>query len=93
MSPTLEEIISIKEEYIKDYFEKEPYKQYINGVGISNLRLRVGKEGITLKEGETLDDYCLNVYLIKSLPEDITLPSEYKSVRVFYKIVKDIKAH
>jgi len=93
MGLTLEEIANIKEDYVKDYFEKEPYKQYLNGVGISNLRLRVGNEKIDLKEGETLDDYCLNVYLTKKLPNDITLPLEYKSVRVFYKIVKNIKAH
>ncbi len=93
MGLSIEEIIKAKEEYVKDYFEKNPYKSYINGVGISNLKVRVGKEEIKLKGGETLEDYCLNVFLIKALPEGLTLPLEYKGVRVFYKIIAGMKKH
>lgn len=93
MKMTLDEIAVIKNEYVQDYYNKEDYKGYINGVGISNLKLSVGKEEISLKEGETLDDLCLDVYLIKKLPEGLTMPSEYKSIRVFYTLISEIKKH
>jgi len=84
-----DEIISIKKEFQKEYFLKEPYLQYVNGCGISRLG-KVKQEDFKLKDGETLDDLCILVTLSKKAPKEVYLPSEYKGIRVFYEVVGPI---
>ena len=51
-----------------------------------------GDQPLELRDGETLDDLCLSVTLRKEAPQELKLPSEYRGVRVFYKVVGEIRA-
>lgn len=86
-------LITIKKKFEEKYFLKEPYSNYVNGCGISKLRIAqmiIGEE-LTLKKGETLEDLCLSVTLEEQPPSDLELPKEYKGVRIFYEVVGKIK--
>lgn len=84
----------LKEDFKQEYASKEPYNNYINGIGITILRVQkeTVRKQFKLKKGETLDDLCLSVYLKEELPKDLDLPSEYKGVRVFYTKMGPITA-
>lgn len=82
-------IYKIKKEFVQEYFLNEPYNEYVNGCGISKLRMN--QRNLVLRAGESLEDFCLSVTLRKEPPEDLEFPSEYKGVRVFYKVVGEIR--
>ena len=93
MGHTIDEIKKIKNLYLNE-FKTPPYDKYLNGIGISNLRIRAKLTGedLKLKEGESLDDLCLKVNLKTKLPPPLTLPSDYNDVRVFYDVIGEITA-
>ena len=88
MGITNEQLTPVKAEFQEKYFFAEPYAQYVNGCGVSTLGLMQELSGktIDLKNGESLDDLCLSVKLRKAAPTDLEFPSEFKGVRVFYKV-------
>ena len=90
MAMPFDKVQDIKDDYIKQYMDTAPYDQYINGCGISKLKVKQNLENITLKKGESLDDLCLSVLCGKQPPQNLNLPSEYQGVRVFYEVVGDI---
>ena len=90
MSITKEQLRPIKKEFQEIYMHTEPYKKYTNGCGISKIKVK--QNDLDLKEGESLDDLCLSVFLREEPPKSLDLPSEYKGVRVFYEVVGEIRA-
>ena len=94
MGLSIDQLKSIKDEFQQKYIFNEPYSEYVNGCGISNLKCMrdLRKRNVDLIAGESLEDLCLSVYLIKEPPKDLKLPSEYMGVRVFYEGIGEIMA-
>ncbi len=86
-----EKILEIMDSFKEDYGK---YSNYIIGYGVSNLKI-AEKEGFKFKLGknEALEDLCIMVHIEKELPKKIEakLPKIYKGVRIFYKVVGEIK--
>ena len=94
MGLSIDQLKPIKKEFQQKYFFSDPYTQYVNGCGISNLRVRqeIKKDQLELRDGESLDDLCLSVMFKTEPPKDLEFPSEYRGVRVFYEVVGEIRA-
>ena len=92
MGLSIDQLKPIKEEFQQTYFFSEPFNQYVNGFGISSLRVKqdIKKYKLKLGDGESLDDLCLSVMFRTEPPKDLEFPSEYKGVRVFYEVVGEI---
>ncbi len=88
MGLSFDEAKKVKKEFIEEYANKNPYEEYINGVGIS----KVGVKKDERDDIGSLDDLCLSVYLLKELPTNLTPPKTYQGMHVFYKVVGEIKA-
>lgn len=87
-----DKLITIKKEFEQKYLLKKPYSNYVNGCGISNLKIiQMFGEKFSLKKGETLEDLCLSVTFKEQPPNELELPKEYKDIRVFYEIIGEIK--
>jgi len=82
-----EDVERIKKEFQEEYFFRESYLAYVNMCGISTV-------GINDKNTPTDQekDFCIYVGLRKPLPPDLTLPEEYKGVRVLVKEIGGIRA-
>ena len=87
-----DEMKKIQESYIIEFW-RAPF-DYINSVGISNLKVQkeVNKREFPLREGESLDDLCLRVTFRNQLEPDLSLPSHYRGARVFYQVIGEIVA-
>lgn len=94
MGLSMTQLTQIKEEFQRKYFFSEPYSEYVNSCGISNLRVvqNIKKKSFDLRDEESLDDLCLSIMFKKEPPKDLDFPSEYKGLRVFYEVVGDIKS-
>lgn len=92
MGLTMDEIKPVQKQFVQEYMMTSPYDQYVNGCGVSSLSTKQDHEGIeiNLREGESLDDLCLSVFLKKSPPKDLELPAEYEGVKVFYEVVGEV---
>ena len=85
------------DEFVKEYNVK-PFEEYIltvnqgqiNMVGYLPLVKQFDKN---LKQGESLDDACINVFFLNSPPQDILskMPDEYKGIRVVYQKLGNVK--
>lgn len=75
---TCEEVDRIAEEFCKEYQDEEPFSEYVNGVFIAELSFECDGAPATCKE----KDFYISVQLRKPLPDGLSLPSEYKGVRV-----------
>ncbi len=82
MGKSFGEVEAIKTELVDILFKSG----YVNSVGISKL---CGKK-VSLKAGESLDDYCISVGFREQPPKDFKLFGEYKGVRVFYEVIGEI---
>lgn len=85
MSLTLDVVKQIKGEFQHDY-GRLPYSDYINSYGISKVGIQDGHSMDPDK-----DDLCISIGLSKPMPAHLTLPSTYKGVRVFTKVVGIIR--
>ena len=94
MGLSMDRVKQVKKEFQQKYFFGEPYGQYVNGCGISNLGIRqdVKKDALDLRAGESLDDLCLSVTFSTTPPKSLEFPSEYGGVRVFYDVIGEIRA-
>ncbi len=72
---------------LEAYLENPPYNKYIISYGIAALAGRLSKK--ELREGESLDDFCLSVGLSRTPPDEIAWPQEMDGVRVFYNIPRN----
>jgi len=92
MGLSLDQVKPINEEFKQKYLFGKPYNAHVNSCSISNLRENQDnkKDSFDLRDGESLDDLCLFVTLRMEPPNDLDFPSEYKGVRVFYKVVGEI---
>lgn len=83
---SFEEVKRIKEEFQKEYWFKEPFSVHVNMCGISKVGINDKNAPVDQK-----DDFCISVGLRNPLPLDISLPSEYQGVRVFVKVIGEIR--
>ncbi len=77
-----EEVKRIKEEFQGLYVFIDPYSKYTNGCGISIVGLQDKKA-----DSNTAKDFCIIVFLSKSLPQNLSIPIEYQNVKVFTMVV------
>ena len=75
MGVSPEQFNTIKANFEQRYLHSKPFSRYVDGVGRTSLR-----------EGETLDNLCLDVNLNEQPPETLGFPQEYEGVRVVYHI-------
>lgn len=85
MGLQFEEVKRIKEEFQRLYVFIKPYSDYTGGCGIS-------KVGICDKaaDNSVSEDLCIIVMLREPLPPNLSLPTEYRNVKVFTKIIGKI---
>ncbi len=96
MGKSFDEVRALKKDLKSNVFCNPPYDRLVNGVGVSTLGLKSSLdsrlEDINLKPGESWDDHCISVYLEERPPAELSLPREYKGVRVCYDIIGKIRA-
>ncbi|MDO8495288.1 MAG: hypothetical protein Q7S32_02030 [bacterium] len=81
-----EDVKRINGEFVKEYFFAHPYSNYVNSCGISMVSI-CDKEA----SPDTKDDFCLLVGFREPLPGNIPFPTEYQGVRVFTKVIGEIR--
>lgn len=75
----------VLEDFIKEY--NTPYwRQWVNGIGFSVV-------GMFKAEAPDKDEPCIVVILWKKFPSSVSLPQEYKGMKVFSKFVGKVVAH
>jgi hypothetical protein len=89
MNMSLDQAKKIKKDFMREYFIP-PYTDYINGCGISSLKMMKNHFGESEESRE--DMLCLFVTLKKDLPQEVNFPSEYKGLKVFYETVGTVAA-
>ncbi len=85
--PTLKEVTKIKEKFEEEYFFKAPFLEYVNMCGISAVGLQ--DKNAPPEEKDTL---CISVGLRKPLEGNLWIPDEYQGVRVFVRVIGEIRA-
>ncbi len=83
----------------KEYFDEEPYGNYIGGVGTTRIyiaehsknRYKASLEEVRkqmLREGKDPEGLCIFVGLEKPLPESLApLPAVYQGFKVYVEVV------
>lgn len=89
MGLSFEDVAKIKGEFEIEYWFCEPWIHYVNGCGIS----KVGTKDKMRKHVSESENWCMSVYLKKSLPADLFLPDVYKGVRVFVEVGNEVVFH
>ena len=88
-NPLYREAEELKEAFIQEFWQ-DPLAQYINGTGISKVKM------YDSTAVDNLEDFCLSISLQKELPDDLRLPSEYsannKTIRVYFQVVGETRA-
>ncbi len=61
------------------------YRNYVLTCGMTNLRTvqAVGSRELTLREEESLSDYCIYVFTKDELPRGLNFPLHFQGHRVF----------
>src|SRR5437867_190563 len=90
MVVTFKKAAQSADKFTQEYMCAAKYPDVVAGVGITSLRIAKEKYAARfgLKAGESLDDFCLSVYLVQQPPLGrVHLPEErYMGVRVFYDV-------
>ncbi len=86
MGLSYKDVKRIKEEFEREYFFAQPYSEYVNMCGI-------GKAGITGQRApiDSPGDWCIRVGLRKSLPPNLSIPTEYQEVKVITEVTGEIR--
>ncbi|MFH1769613.1 MAG: hypothetical protein ABH833_03010 [Parcubacteria group bacterium] len=84
---TIEEAEIIQNKFVVEYMSKEPWSEYINGVGLS----KVGLLDPHAPDDQS-NDYAIGVLLEKQVPSFISLPLDYYGLNVYYDVVGKIRA-
>ena len=92
MGLSTEQIEPIKIQFVQDYLLREPYSNYVNMVGVSNLGMMQSQgEEFDLNADETLADLCIGVGFKEQPPEGLEFPTKFQGVRVFYQEFGELK--
>ena len=83
---TFDQVKDIKKAFTKEYMFPVPWRHYVNLCSIS----KIGILNANAPEEEK-NNPCLRVGLVKQLPPDMNIPSEYRGIKVFVSIVGEIK--
>jgi hypothetical protein len=87
MGLSLEEVKRIKKEFAKDVIAKAPFAETVSCLGIS----WVGHHDPAATP-EQAKDHCISVGLVVPLPDGVSLPTEYQGVKVFSRVIGQIRA-
>ena len=82
MAVTIEKAELAKKWFVSNYYDPK----YVNACGIS----RVGTCDSNAPKDER-DDYCVSVRLRKALPRNMAFPPKLLGVRLYSKVIGEIK--
>lgn len=74
----------VRDYCLKTYSYDSAYGKCVNGIGISLVKL------IDIAASHS-QDYCVVILLRKKLPKTLNIPSEYQGVRIFTKVIGEIR--
>ncbi len=85
-------VAKIKREFLRKY-TTPPYDRYVNGCGISSLRIMRKQFNYVfdIKDDKEMNALCLLVTLKEQAPPNLPVPSQYKGLKVFYETVGAIR--
>ena len=86
MDRARQEVKQIKKQFEQEYFLAQPYSEYVNMCGITKVGIKDKTAPV-----DTRDDLCIVVGLRKPLPKNLSLPSEYRGVKVFVQVIGEIR--
>lgn len=86
---SLEDILK---EFTILYMKQEPYCSYVNFIGISDVGLIEGMRNKKIRMLNISGERCLYVSLREDLPTDLEIPRVYQGVKVYTRVVGDIRA-
>ncbi len=87
MKLTNKEVKQIKKEFQKKFVFCEPYSEWTNACGISSVGIMDPLAPDAMK-GEA----CISVGLRQPFPEYVDFPKEYKGVKIFTRVIGELKA-
>ncbi len=87
MPKTFDEVRKISKEYWNKFDLDPAWSPFIGSVGI----FKIGKFQPDVSDDQK-DDYCLVVGLLKELPPDLNLETEFQCVRVFTRVIGPVVA-
>lgn len=85
MTFTFQEVERVKEQFVQEYFLVRPYSEYINMCATG--KFVVNDKLIPINED---GEWRIFVGLCKSLPQDLSLPTEYHGVKVVVQVIGEI---
>lgn len=83
---TRKEAGAVKDHCVSEYSNKPPYHEYVTGIGISLVGLY--DKSVPLAERQ---NHCVIVNLKRPLPEGLKIAEKHDNVRIFTKVVGEIK--
>jgi hypothetical protein len=83
---TIEQVKDIKKAFMQEYVFPVQWREYVNMCGIS----KVGIFNADASDEEK-NNFCLKVGLLKPLPPDMSIPSEYQGINVFVEVTGEIR--
>lgn len=97
------QVLEIKKEFVQSFMLNGPFKGYINAIGLTNRTMAEWSKGghtepteaireRLTKTGENPEELIIHVGLVKALPENLSLPGEYKGVKLEVQVIGEIKA-
>lgn len=75
------DVLEIQNNFIKEYMA-DPYDGYINMVGVSTVGIMENNDDNTV---------CLSVGFREQPPTHVKFPSEYQGIKIFYKMIGEIR--
>jgi hypothetical protein len=76
---------AIQGRFIRQYVRKKPYAPYVNGCGLS-------KVGLSDRNQAVKGDFCIIVRLLRPLPRNLKLPSQFEGMKVLARVVGPVRS-
>jgi len=86
---SIEELLK---DFTKEYMKQEPYCSYVNFIGISDAGLIERMRNKKIKMSNISGERCFYVSLREDLPVGLEIPNTYHGVKVYTRVVGDIRA-
>lgn len=83
---TLDQLGDIQQAFAQIYMFPIKWHDYVRFCSVTQI-------GILDRNAsdEEKNNFCLRVGILKPLPPDMSIPSEYQGLRIFVEIIKEIK--
>lgn len=98
----IQEVNRIKEEFVQTYMMKKPWNEFVTMVGLTQRTIvewsnrgRKGSPEEVRKEleqaGENPNEWFIHVGLKRPLPENVSLPTVFKDIKVYSEVVGELE--